>query len=345
MNMIPILDKNYFMYHGRILEMNNSVYLGFTNSCVEFYVKGNEENNLNIIANISTKLNGEVNEARLKVFVDDNESPSSILILQKENADYIVASFKDDDIHKITMIKITEAAMSYAAINEINVIGGDLLSLPPIDSKQLKVEYIGDSITCGYGVHGLPNSEFHIKEEDGLYTYASLTTKSLNLDARYFSVSGYGVFTKYDGDRDGIISKVYPYTNYFINETIEYDYNEFVPDLYVINLGTNDSGHIHNTEVAKGFVTNYIELLLLLKRNAPHAKILCTCGTLCINVFSFISEATNKVKKMGLKDIYTLEFPYHNVEQDGIASGHPSIKTHERDSILLINKIKEIMNI
>lgn len=343
--MIPILSRNYFMYNGRILEKNGSAYLGFTNSSIEFFVKGNEDNNLIITANISTKLNGEVNEARLKIFIDDCDIPSSILILNKETADYMVATFNDDDIHKIAIVKITEAAMSYARFNEINISGGDLLALPLIEDERVKVEFLGDSITCGYGVHGLPDSEYHIKDEDGLYTYAHLTTKTLNLNARYFCVSGFGVFAKYDGDRDGIISKVYPYTNYFIDETITFDHKEFVPDLYVINLGTNDSRHIHNLEVARGFVNNYIELLLTLKRYSPDAKILCTCGTLCNNVFSYIIEAVNKAKKIGLTNLYLLEFPYHNVLEDGMASGHPSIKTHEQDSILLINKIKEIMNI
>jgi lysophospholipase L1-like esterase len=344
-NMIPILNKNCFMYRGRILEKNNSVYLGFTNSSVEFYVKGNDNNVLSITANISTKLNGTVNEARLKIFIDDYDTPSSILILNKEKADYHIASFGDNDIHKITIIKITEAAMSYAAINEIIIKGGDILELPIIEDKKLKIEFLGDSITCGSGVHGLPDSLFHMKYEDGLYSYAALTAKALNLDARYFCVSGYGIFTKYDGDLDGIIPKVYPYTNYFIDKTIKYDTAEFIPDIYVINLGTNDSGHIHKTDVAKGFVNNYIELLQTLKRNSPDAKILCTCGTLCTNVFSYIIEAVNEAKKIGLNDIHTLEFPYHNVLEDGMASCHPSIKTHEKDSKLLINKLKEIINI
>lgn len=343
--MIPVLDNNYFKYHGRILEKNDSVYLGFTNSSMEFYVKGDNDNNLNITANISTKLNGTMNDARLKIFLDDYDIPSSILVLDKENADYFIASFNDDKIHKVTIIKITEAAMSYAAINKLLINGGELLSLPPIEDTRLKVEFIGDSITCGYGVHGLPDSLYHIKDEDGLYSYAALAAKELNLNARYFCVSGFGVFTRYDGDRDGIISKVYPYTNYFVDETISYDPNEFVPDLYVINLGTNDSGHLHDNEIAKGFVHNYVELLLTLRRNSQNAKILCTCGTLCTNAFSYIIDAVNIAKKMGLTKLYTLEFPYHNVLEDGMASGHPSIITHAKDSKLLIHKINEIINI
>ncbi len=343
--MISILDKNYFEYSGRILESNETAYLGFTNSSVEFYVKGNEDNDLSITATICTKLNGEVNFARLKVFIDDSPIPTKTIILDTEEVEYKIAAFLDDDIHKIKIIKITEAAMSYAGFKQINIKGGDLLKLPSNDDNRLKVEFIGDSITCGSGVLGEPDSLYHSKYEDGMLSYGYLTAKTLDLNARYISVSGYGVYVKYDGDYNGVIPKIYPYTNYFIDETKEYDSSEFLPDLYVVNLGTNDSGHLHKDDIAKGFISSYVSFLQLLKKNSPNAKILCTCGTLCTNAFTYIEKAVEEAKQLGLKDIYSYELPFHNVLEDGIASNHPSIITHEKDSIRLANKIKEIMDL
>lgn len=343
--MIPILDKNYFEYSGRILELDNIAYLGFTNSSVEFYVKGSEDKELTITARICTNLNGDVNIARLKVFIDDSPISSSTIILDANERDYTIASFLDDDIHKIKIIKITEAAMSYAGFKNITIHGGDLLKLPSDEDNRLKVEFIGDSITCGSGVLGEPDSPYHSQYEDGMLSYGYLTAKNLNLNARYISVSGYGVYVKYDGDYNGVIPKIYPYTNYFIDETMEYDFTDFIPDLFVINLGTNDSGHLHKKEIAQGFVTTYIEFLHTLKKYAPNAKILCICGTLCSNAFTYIEEAVEKARKLGLTNLYTYQLPYHNVEEDGMASNHPSIITHEKDSIRLTKVIKEIMNL
>lgn len=343
--MIPVLDLNYFKYSGRIITSNGTAYIGHTNSSVEFYVKGKDNTPLTISATISTKLNGEQCEARLKVFLDDNTEASHIIILNQETYDYPIALFDDDDIHKIKIIKITEASMSYAALHQVNVIGGDILLLPNYTENEIKVEFIGDSITCGYGVHGEPNSEFHIKEEDGLFTYASFTSQELNLNARYFCVSGYGVYLSYDENPEHIISKVYPYTNYFINEELIYDNSDFIPQLYVINLGTNDSNHLSKKENQIGFVHNYIELLKMLKKISPTCKIICTCGTVCTSVFPLIASAVEETLSQGYDSIYTLEFPFHNVKEDGIASGHPSIKTHKKDSLLLISKIKEVMKL
>lgn len=339
--MINVTNQNYFKYEGRILYKGTSAIIGWTNSSVAFYVKGSGTPT-EIKARIGTKNNGEENEARLKVYLDDSEKEESILVLHDEDAIYSLATITDDKVHKVTIIKITEAAMSYAKLDEI-LTDLEILPLPKAEDTRLKIEFIGDSITCGYGVYGEPESEYHIREEDGMVTYAALTAKELNLNARYTAVSGYGMYIKYDGDLTGILPRVYPYTNFFADETEKYDFNEFIPDIFVINLGTNDSGHLEKQEVREGFIKNYVDFLTFLKSYAPNSKILCICGTLCTNAFTYIQQAADIAKEKGLTNIYTYELPYHNVEEDGKASNHPSIKTHEKDSIRLVEKIREIL--
>lgn len=343
--MIDLLDSNYFNFTGRIIKKDNSAYLGFTNSKVEFYVQGDNKEKTIITATIGTKINGDENNARLKVLIDDILIPEFIIVLDQEKDTYQLPIINDSQVHKITIIKITEAAMSYAQLLDISVEHGNIIPYQYTEDNRLKVEFIGDSITCGYGVYGEPNSEYNISEEDGMVTYAALTAEKLNLNARYFSVSGFGVYLKYDGDLNGVIPKVYPYTNYFVDDTLAFDFSEFIPDLYVINLGTNDSGHLGDESIRTKFVNSYVDFLRLLKEKSPKAKVLCIIGTLCTNVYPSIIEAVKLAENTGLSDLYTMELPYHNVELDGMASGHPSLITHKKDAILLTNKIKEIMNL
>lgn len=340
--MVNVTNQNYFKYNGRTLYKEASAILGWTNSSVTFYVKGSNAQTT-VFSRIETKNNGEENEARLKVYIDDKEQEETLLVLHEEDKVYTLATFKDEELHKITVIKITEAAMSYAKINEITVTGGEILPLPTQEDNRLKIEFIGDSITCGYGVYGEPESEYHIREEDGMVTYAAYAAKALNLNARYTAVSGYGMFIKYDGDLTGIVPRVYPYTNYFADENEKYDFNEFIPDVFVINLGTNDSGHLEKPEISEGFIRNYVEFLHFLKSYAPKSKILCICGSLCTNAFAFIEQAVTLSKAQGITDLHTLMLPFHDVETDGKASNHPSIKTHEKDGIRVVNKLKEIL--
>lgn len=340
--MINVINPKYFKYEGRTLYKEASAILGWTNSSVTFYVKGSSAQTT-VFSHIETKNNGEENEARLKVYLDDKEQEENLLVLHNEDSEYTLAAFDDEETHKITIIKITEAAMSYAKINGITVTGGEILPLPMQEDNRLKVEFIGDSITCGYGVYGEPESEYHIREEDGMVTYAAYAAKALDLNARYTAVSGYGMYIKYDGDFTGILPRVYPYTNYFADEHEKYNFNEFIPDLFVINLGTNDSGHLDKPGISEGFINHYVAFLHFLKSYAPKSKILCICGSLCTNAFDYIEQAVTIAKSQGITDLNTLLLPFHDVETDGKASNHPSIKTHEKDGIRLVNKIKELL--
>lgn len=341
--MINVTDQSYFKYEGRTLYKETSAILGWTNSSVSFYVKSSKTP-ATIFSRIKTQNNGEENEARLKVYVDDREKEENLLVLHEEDKVYTLTGFSDQGLHKVTIIKITEAAMSYAEIAEVTVTGGEILPLPSEEDTRLKIEFIGDSITCGYGVYGEPESEYHIREEDGMATYAAYAAKVLDLNARYTAVSGFGMFIKYDGDLTGIVPRVYPYTNYFADENKKYSFEEFIPDLFVINLGTNDSGHLGKPEIQEGFIKNYIEFLRFLKSYAPKSKILCVCGSLCTNAFTYVEQAVTLAKSAGLTDIFTLELPFHDVEKDGKASNHPSIQTHEKDGVRIVKKLKEILS-
>lgn len=341
--MIHIFDRNYYRYYGRILVKNDMAYLGYTNSAVEFYVKGDKSNSTVVTATIGSDVEKQVDWTRLKVYIDDELATKEPIVLDELVKTYEIAKLNDTEVHKITIIKITEAQMSYAELRSIEIENGTLLPLPSENDTRVKVEFIGDSITCGYGVLGEPHSEFHIREEDGELSYAALASKELNLNARYTAVSGYGVYCEYTGNVEGTLPRVYPYTNFWVDPTIEYDFQDFTPELVVINLGTNDSRFLGDEAIQEKFITCYIDFIKFIRSKYPKTKLLCICGTLCTEAFPLIQKACDYLTKQGYEDIYTMELPFHNVEEDGQASEHPSLKTHQKDATRLVAKIKEIM--
>ena len=177
--MIHIFDRNYYRYYGRILVKNDMAYLGYTNSFVEFYVKGDKNNATVVTATIGSDVEKQVDWTRLKVYIDDELATKEPIVLDELVKTYEIAKLNDTEVHKITIIKVTEAQMSYAELRSIDIENGTLLPLPSDEDTRVKVEFIGDSITCGYGVLGEPHSEFHIREEDGELSYAALTSKEL----------------------------------------------------------------------------------------------------------------------------------------------------------------------
>ncbi len=100
--------------------------------------------------------------------------------------------------------------------------------------KRKTIEFIGDSVTEGYTGE---NADSHI------LSYAHLTAERLGWDRNIVALGGitvtpgYGYFT----DKTGMLNRYFKSEMYGENADL-WDVKSFVPDMIVINLGTNDRG-------------------------------------------------------------------------------------------------------
>lgn len=315
-------------WEGRILSRYGVNYMGYTNSSVTMQVQGDA-----LSMYLTTGNNEQVNQPGLRIYVDGE--PISELVLEKRCGWYEICRLNPAKAHTVRLIKITEAAMSYVGVERILVSGGRLLPQESADERT-RVEFIGDSITCGYGVHGAPESEYTIREEDGECSYAAFMAKEMNWNARFISASGYGMYVEYTGDPKNNVPKLYPYVNWFLDTEQEIKEGEFEPRFIFVNLGTNDSGHLGKPEVLQGFLDAYKGFLEMLRARHRDAVIICVLGTLCRDVFPYVEQTVERVKQEGMEDVYALELPFHNVQLDGMASNHPSIATHKKDAARIL---------
>ncbi|MGN0437626.1 MAG: GDSL-type esterase/lipase family protein [Lachnospiraceae bacterium] len=325
---------DFLKWEGRILKKDGICYLGYTNSSLSFQMKGSA-----LYLHCITGENELVNQPGLRVYVD--EQPVCLVVVDKEDAWYEICRLKDDAVHQIRIVKITEAAMSYVGLKGIRIDDGTLLPASKEPDLRTKVEFIGDSITCGYGVHGKPESEYTIREEDGENCYAAYMAKEMNWNARWISASGYGMFVEYTGNPDNNVPKLYPYVNWFVDKEEKIEPEEFEPKYVFINLGTNDSGHLHHEDIKTGFCNAYEDFLKLIRSYHPNAVIICILGTLCEGVFPYVKQVVEQVKTEGMENVYALELPFHNVKTDGMASMHPSVLTHKKDARRILDFMKE----
>lgn len=332
-----LVDKKTIDYEGRISKIGKTVYLCYTNSYLRFWTNGTT-----VKAHILSNITETVDMAGLMIFVDDMETPVNEIVLDKDDAWYQLCTL-DGKRHLVTIVKITEAQKSHAGFVNIEIADGDMDENVIWEKPELKLEFLGDSITCGYGVLGEPESEYTLRDEQGLLSYAHICTKLLNARGRYISASGFGVYVDYLKNTEDVVPKIYPYQNYFLNDDL-CDFHEYEPDVTVINLGTNDSGHIGDAEVSEGFVNAYVNLIKTVRNAHQNTKIVCTIGTLCGIMFELIEKAIEIAKADGINDIFYIKLPYHDVENDGMASMHPSRITHEKDGKRLAEFIrKEIL--
>lgn len=155
---------------------------------------------------------------------------------------------------------------------------GTRLAAPPKRPKH-RIEFIGNSITCGYGNESLNRKcGFADSTENHYLTYASLLCRMLDAEEYCTARSGIGVYRNYNGKRAGDadnMSKWYDYTN-FDDPSQLWDHGKFRPEVICVNLGTNDlSTKNHDINLYKAA---YRKFILHLHDVQPQAKIVMLTG-------------------------------------------------------------------
>jgi lysophospholipase L1-like esterase len=134
-----------------------------------------------------------------------------------------------------------------------------------------RIEFVGDSLTCGYGIEGASATcNFSAETESAYSTYALVAARDLGAAAHLVCYSGKGVHQNYGGDLDEPMPVLYPRT--LTNDaSLSWSPEDFPADAVVVNLGTNDfSAPIDSA----AFVADYVALLETIRARHPSAYLL-----------------------------------------------------------------------
>ena len=335
---------------GRTYTDDNGMWMFFSGTGAAFSFEG--KSCRITIKGDSTALTGsDENRARVGVFVD-GERVADVMIDEREK---VITAVEEDTsaVHEVRVVKLSESANSVCGIGDIEC-DGDIL---PASEKELKIEFIGDSITCGYGVDDLDRSHhFATSTEDCTKAYAIKTAELLDADYSLVSMSGWGIISGYsDGktqQKNQVIPKIYDLAGYSYGnfsdgmqpQSIEWDSTAFEPDVVVINLGTNDNSWTKQEEERLfDFTDSYVEFVKHIREEHPDAYIVCSLGIMGADLYPFIEYAINDqyIPESGDEKIACLRFDTQ-VEADGIAADwHPSEATHTKAAQKLADFIKE----
>ena len=147
----------------------------------------------------------------------------------------------------VTIMKYSEPEYAICGIEELIIDTEELL--PPPAPKKRKIQIIGDSITCGYGVEGSASDELHnTAVEDPTKSYSVKTARALDTDFEIVAWNGKGVISAYIGDGDQaddswLVPMLYEYTDagccqQFFHEPPslweKWDHTRFEPDLITV---------------------------------------------------------------------------------------------------------------
>lgn len=201
--------------------------------------------------------------------------PMDSLKVSERRQRFELARNLSDSTHHVKLVKRTEARIGVGTVWQVEIEEGfSLQPLPPAPS--LRIGFIGNSITCGYGNLGLSATcSFTPETEDGTQSYAALAAKALDAEMHVIAWSGRGVYRNYDPSRVGLMSQ-------YIEQTLPtdtsatWDHSLWQPHLVVISLGTNDFAR--GVPPKQAFLNAYEGMVRRLHTVYPTAHILALTG-------------------------------------------------------------------
>jgi len=186
-------------------------------------------------------------------------------------------SIKNKGRHHLVVYKATEAQNGF-----VDFLGTTAQLVPGKTKKRKRIEFIGDSITCGMGndESDFPCGQGEWYDQHNAYwSYAPITARALDADFLLSSVSGMGMYRNWntENSESEIMPEVYGKLGLRESDTRPFDAS-FQPDIVTICLGTNDlsagDGKKPRTPFdAKQFTDNYIAFVKMLQGRYPKAKI------------------------------------------------------------------------
>ncbi len=295
------------------------------------------------------------NHARVAIYVNGERTVDTMIDAAEKTCTACDLQEAQDLV--IRVVKLSETAMATCGVKAIAVDSAEGIRPTPVKAR--KIEVIGDSITCGYGMDDEePEHHFRTDTEDTTLAYAYRTAAALDAEHSLVSISGYGIISGYTATAEEKItaqtipqyySKVgfcYAAWQGHRAEETPWDHTAYRPDLIVINLGTNDDSYcLDHADRQADYRDTYVAFLKEVRRCNPGAKILCMLGImgerLCQHMEAAAAEYT---RQTGDTAIMTLHFPEQLAEDGRTADWHPTARTHKKAAEKLTSAIREWMD-
>lgn len=290
----------------------------------------------------------------IAVFLDGNEEPCRMIHLTQEVKEYVLYEGNDNDIHRIQIVKLTEHYKTKVGITHFAMEG----ELHPIMQEKLRkqIEFIGDSITCGFGnMTAEKDKFFYTEDENGWMSHAAIAARMLNMDCQMICVSGICSAVRSIPLGEYGMNELYPYTDLIYHNSMikqgepeKWDFKEHPSDYIVINLGTNDATAIMLSEdqekETKAFCCDYLDFVKEIRRlNGTNSWIICALGSMDYYLYHDIVQVIEKYKQAsGDRAISCFRYKKMSVMDPIGACYHPHVITQQKMAREIAEEIKRI---
>jgi Carbohydrate esterase 2 N-terminal/GDSL-like Lipase/Acylhydrolase family len=219
--------------------------------------------------------------------------------------------------------------------------------LPRLNTLKRKIEFYGNSITCGYANEDSSGQDsWHGYFENNYLTYAAITARHFNAQYSNVSKSGIGVLVSWG---PMIMSEMYDRMD-AKDSVAKWNFKNYTPDVVVINLFQNDSWLTKMPDheqfkrrfdtkapTADEIVAAYKNFVKTIRSKYPKAHIICALGNMDASKEGapwpgYIERA---VAELNDSKLYSHVFKYKNTP------GHPNIAEQKAMADSLIAFIEQ----
>jgi len=312
-------NDSHIHYMGRVDVQAEKSMLSWPGTSVQISFNG---------TGVKAMLQDEQGQNYYNVIVDGKVTRKLNISTTKQ--EYVLAANLPAGKHTLQLFKLTEWDKGKTWFYGFNLDPNTQLMAAP-ETKKHKIEFFGNSITCGYGVLDTSGKD----RGDGLYednyqSYAAITAR--HFDAEYYCIakSGIGVMVSWF---PLIMPEMYNRLD-ATDAQSRWNFKQYTPDVVVVNLFQNDSWIVtqpQNGQFKARFGTTaptpqdiikaYEAFVKTLRATYPKAQIICALGNMDATRQGSVwpDYVEQAVKNLNDKKIYTHMFPFKNTP------GHPRV--------------------
>lgn len=296
---------------------------------------------------IATRFHGTGMTVRLKEETGKNHfhvildgEPKSVVKLDPKNETYLLAKDLPEGPHDLVLYKRTEARAGEVAFLGFEPQGPNAKLLPVPPAPDRRIEFIGDSITTGFGIEGPgPACGYNPHEQNEYMTYAGISARELKADHVTLAWSGKTIL-----EMTEMWDRVLPG-----RPDSKWDFQKWTPHAVVLNIGTNNFALADPGE--ERFVRLYTQLVGRVRKTYPDAFIVCILGPMLTDIYPENHHNLTQAKKYMKVAVAKLKADDKKLEylelaeqkhSDGLGCGyHPGPKTQKMNAERLTALLKE----
>lgn len=258
----------------------------------------------------------------ISVFVDDNDQPCRTFELTNKSTKYLIYSGTDEQEHTVRVVKLTENIKTGLSLHSFDVDGEILM--PVVEPIKKRIEFVGDSITCGFGLGTSEKDRFYYPQEENVWmAHGPTAARCLGMDWQMICISGICLAPRKEIPMPVAMNMLYEYTDRPAQQALELDadhwnFKEHPVDYVVINLGTNDataaSFSAAPKKIEEQYEKDYVHFLKTVRKcNGDKTKIICALGSMDYYFYDAMNRAVDCVtdlsghKRMAIRVLQKLQ--------------------------------------